>query len=65
MNSLTSPSDFTALRASERKTAATLREIDDHLARLKAARDQRQSALVRIRAQLALNGPAAPDADDN
>jgi len=64
MHTLTSSTDLIALRARERKTAETLREIDDHLARLKAAREQRQSALVKIRAQLALNAPAAPDADE-
>ena len=53
------------LRERERKTAATLREIDSHLQRLQAAKQQREFALARIRAQLALSdGPAAPEHDD-
>ena len=48
------------LREREANTAATLREIDSHVERLQRAKHDREVALAKIRAQLALcDGPAA------
>jgi hypothetical protein len=54
------------LRERDRKTAATLREIDSHLQRLQRAKADREAALARIRAMLALSEvPAAPECDED
>jgi hypothetical protein len=53
------------LRERERKTAATVREIDDHIRRLTAAKIQREQALSRVRATLARYGSAAPERDED
>jgi len=62
MNAATVNDDL--LRDREAKTAAALREIDAHLQRLQAAKQQREAALARIRSELALR-PSDTDQDDD
>lgn len=54
-----------ALRAREQATVAMLRQIDDKIARLRAARAERLAALQRIRSALARAAQAGPVATDH
>ena len=53
------------LRERAARTAQALREIDAHLARLQRAKADRERALAKFRAELALVGPQASEADDD